>query len=117
MCLCDKFVFDKDILLCAVYTGYLDHSVRLMPPFERCGLMGQVSQQCIVIGQKLHCLYKGFETILGALYHLEEGGCYGYLFIIIHLCIYLFIALVLIWKYVTRLQAYMASQTFFELDS
>ena len=36
--------------------------------------MGQVSQQCIVVGQKLNCLYKGFETILGALYHLVEGG-------------------------------------------
>ena len=70
----DNFVFDKEVLVCAVFTEHLDHSVRFMSLFEGCGLMGQVSHQCIVIGQKLNCLYKGFETILGALYHLVEGG-------------------------------------------
>ena len=62
----DNFVFDKEVLVCAVFTEHLDHSVRFMSLFEGCGLMGQVSHQCIVIGQKLNCLYKGFETILGA---------------------------------------------------
>ena len=42
--------------------------------FKGGGLMGQVSQQCIVIGQDLHCLYRGFEIILGALNCSVEGG-------------------------------------------
>ena len=36
----DNFVFDKDILVCAVYTEHLDHSIRFMSLFEGCGLMG-----------------------------------------------------------------------------
>ena len=55
----DNFVFDKDILVCAVYTEYLDHSVRFMSLFEGCGLMSQVSQQCIVIVSKTALFVQG----------------------------------------------------------
>ena len=41
---------------------------------EGCGLVGQVSQQCITSGQDLYCLYRGFDTIIGALGHLVGRG-------------------------------------------
>ena len=71
----DDFVVDKDTLVCAVFTELLDHSMRFTSLFEiGCGPMGQVSQQYIVTGQDLHCLYRGFEIILGALDQLVGGG-------------------------------------------
>ena len=72
--LVDDFVLDKDTLVCAVFTENLDNSIRFTSLFEGCGLTGQVSQQCIVYGQDLYCLYRGFEVIIGALNHLVGGG-------------------------------------------
>ena len=68
------FVIDNDTLVCAVFSEYLDNSMRFTSLLEGCGLMGQVSQQCIISSQDLYCLYRGFETIIGALDHLVGRG-------------------------------------------
>ena len=60
-------------LVCVVYIEHLYHSISFTSLFEGRGLMGQVSQQCIVIGEDLQCLYRGFEVILGALDVLVKG--------------------------------------------
>ena len=72
--LVSDFVIDNDTLVCAVFTKYLDNSMRFTSLLEGCGLVGQVPQPCIISGQDLYCLYRGFETIIGALGHLVGRG-------------------------------------------
>ena len=69
-----NFVIDNDTLVGAVFTECPDNSMRFTSLLE-----GQVSEQCIISCQDLYCLYWGFETIIGALGHLVEGGegCYS----------------------------------------
>ena len=78
--LVSDFVIDNDTLVCSVFTEYLDNSMRFTSLLEGCGLVGQVSHQCIISGQDLYCLYRGFETIVGAFGHLVGRGgegCYS----------------------------------------
>ena len=74
--LVDGFVFDKETLVCAVFTEHLDNSNRFSL-FKGCNLVGQVSQQCIVFGQDLYCLYRNFKVIIGALILLVGRGGEG----------------------------------------
>ena len=68
------FVIDNDTLVCAVFTVYLDNSMRFTSLLEGCCLVGQVSQLGIISGQDLCCLHWGFETIIGAIGHIVGRG-------------------------------------------
>ena len=72
--LVSDFVMNRDTLVCSVFTEYLGKSMRFTFLFEGCGTVGQVSQHCIVSGQDLNCLYRGFEIIAGDLGCLFGGG-------------------------------------------
>ena len=65
--LVSDFVIDNDTFVGAVFTEWLDSSMRFISLLEGCGLVGHVYQQCIISGQDIYYLYRGFETLLGLL--------------------------------------------------
>ena len=72
--LVDDFVIDKDTLVCAVLTEYMDKSMRFTSISQGCGLMCQISQQCIVSGMDIYCLYRGFEIMFCCYWSSGGGG-------------------------------------------
>ena len=72
--LVSDFVSDNDTLVCAVFTEYLDNSMRFTSLIEGCGLVGQVSQQCIVLVRTFFVCTGVLKQLLGPLVIWWGGG-------------------------------------------